>query len=236
MRELDVGVLRVHFFRDLSPQTRRVEHVRLVDAADSSAALAGDVERRLHDPPDLVLVVGQRVRRFPNAVLRLCVPHAEVQAAGQFTDDDEVEVPGLVAAFGERAGIRQFREQVCRSQVRVEPELLADLQEACFRPFFGRELVPGRRHRVAADRAHEDCVRRFCVGDRLLCQRFAVQVDGAAAHRDLGPRDLVAVLLANLLQYFGCFSYDLRSDAVSGDPADLHFHAVLPSLQPVPPA
>ena len=87
------GYSRAHLVRDLAPQARRREDVRLVDRREPAAALAGEREGRVQQARDLLLGVDAACRR-PRGPRRVVAPLArlaEVDAAGQLADDDQVD-------------------------------------------------------------------------------------------------------------------------------------------------
>jgi len=59
--ELDVRVFGGHFVGDPPPEPRRREDIRLIDAGHATAASPSQLERKAHDPGDLVFRVRQRV-------------------------------------------------------------------------------------------------------------------------------------------------------------------------------
>ena len=77
---------------DGPPQARRREDVGLVDRGHVATARPGQLEGEPDDPPDLRLRVRQRVERrsLPGRPGRLAAL-AEVDAAGELADDEQVD-------------------------------------------------------------------------------------------------------------------------------------------------
>src|SRR5207247_1038540 len=95
--ELDVGVLLVDFGDDVLPELEGLQHVGLVDAGYTLAALARGLEGDVGDALDLGLRVAHGVEGFFGAgemavdrgaaAARL----AEVDVAGELADDEDVQ-------------------------------------------------------------------------------------------------------------------------------------------------
>ena len=71
------------------PQPHRGEHVRLVDRRDLAAAPLRRAQRDAGDPLDLGRRVDQRVVR--HVAVALLLPGAEVDSAGQFAHEQEID-------------------------------------------------------------------------------------------------------------------------------------------------
>ena len=168
LHELHRGVVDVHVGqrdvrivggepRDrLAPEDARVEHVRLVDGRQALAALARRLEAHPRDALDLRHAVVHRVEAFVRA--RRVAPAAarlpEVDVARELAHDEHVE-PGNDLGL-ERRRRRELGIEERRPQVREQRQRLADAQEALLGPHLARQRVVLR----AADRAHEDRIRR----------------------------------------------------------------------------
>ena len=180
-------------------------------------ALARQLEGDAADALDLVGVVDLGVDGALLAVaeigdgLRL----AEIDAAGQLAQDDDVEALDQLAL--ERRGIGQRRIGHGRAQVGVEREILAQPQQARLRPHVIGHLVPLR----PADRAEDHGVggmrlRHGGVGDRDL-----VGVVAAAADQPLLGLErahAVGVHPGDQLFHLG---HDFGADAVAGEKQEL---------------
>ena len=89
-----IGHFRVilrHLLDDLSPESRGIQHVCLIYTRHLFAPLHGNVKTALSDPSDLVLIVGQRIRRCQHAVHFLGLARSEIQSAGQFPHNHHVK-------------------------------------------------------------------------------------------------------------------------------------------------
>ena len=93
MAQLDIGVIRVmHFLHDLAPENARLHDIGLFHGTDLVAPLARQLERGTCHTVDLALGVALRVDAdalvaFGENAARL----AEIDAAGQFPHDHDVE-------------------------------------------------------------------------------------------------------------------------------------------------
>ena len=139
---------------------------------------------------------------------------AEVDVAGQLAQDQEVEAGDDLGPQGRGAG--KLGVDRGRTEVREEPELLAQPQERLF-----RALRPGQLFVLRpADSAEQD--RAGAPGERERClrQRVAGGVVGRAADRRLGEleRETVAGKCA---QHPHRLRDDLGADAVAGENRDL---------------
>ena len=164
---------------------------------------------------DLGLRVRQRVAggtcsRLPCRLLAL----PEVDAAGQLADDQQVD------AGEELRPERRRRDEPGmdgdRPQVRVQPQLAAQREQALLRADGRRRVVPLR----PADRAEQDRVVLAGPGDVLGSDRDAVRVDRVAAGRDVAPVDLEAERRPGGVEHAPPRGDDLRPDPVSGDRRD----------------
>lgn len=168
LREL----VRHDLSHDLAPQTRRRQHVCLVERPDRErrVGLQGQVCGEAHDALDLG--AGVRLGVPGVAVAGVLLALAEVQAAGQLADDVEV---GAAADLGlERRDVdERLGREVARAQVAVRRHLLAQLQDALLRAHGARAPFG------AADGAQEDGVGGFGGLEGFGCEGDAVGVDGA---------------------------------------------------------
>ena len=155
VREPDLLELRrLQLGDDTAPQLRRRQHVGLVHRDDAAVAPASELERPPCDPLDLLARVAALVAG--GVLLERFL--AEVEAAGQLTHDDQVDV-----------GVAH------RAQVGVGVKLLAEPEQ----PLLGapRGAVPTR----ASDGAQQDGVGRLHGGPDVGREWVSVLVDGIAA-------------------------------------------------------
>lgn len=147
--DLELGELLGHDLRHgLPPQPARSEDVGLVQAphGERGVVLHGKVSRETGDALDLRAGVRLRVHGEAAAVVLLAL--AEVDPAGQFADDVEVDA---AADFGaERRAVDQRRGgEVAGAQVTECAHLLAQSEESLFRadgagaPFLWVALASG---------------------------------------------------------------------------------------------
>ena len=88
----DVGMVFGDVVGDLAPQARAVEHVGLVDGGDLALARRGQAEGELDDAAYLEIVVLEGVDGALAAWGLFAAALTEVEAPGQLTNDDEVDV------------------------------------------------------------------------------------------------------------------------------------------------
>ena len=177
MVEFHARKVRVDFGDDIAPQLRHFQHVGLVHGGDLVAALDGEIERHASNADDLPLVVDVRIDAPATAVIEGdAARFAEVDAAGEFADDQNVQ-PGHQFRF-QRRRRGQWREQHRRTQIGEEIETGTQTQQALLGPLFHRQIVPLR----PANRTEQHSIGPSCCLQGLRRQRRAVGVDGTAAH------------------------------------------------------
>jgi len=86
---------------------------------------------------------------------------------------------------------------------------------------------------MAAHGSKQDGIAVFCRFQGLLCQRYAVFVNGNAAHIHFCVMERMAEDLAHPVQNLFGLCDDLRPDAVAGDHCDPVFHKIFLRLFPV---
>ena len=209
----------------LAPYTAGLKNVRLVDRADLFIALHCHFKGAAADALDLVDRVVHIVRAglAPALVALAAVVLAEVNVAGQLAADENVETVTDDLRL-DRAGIRQRLVHLRRAQVDKQAERGAQAEQRLLRTLFTRNLVPLR----AADRAEQHGICLLADLDGLLGQRDAVLVDRAAARKDFLKIELVAELLADLIEHEHSLGDDLRADAVALYYCDIIIHGIMP--------
>ncbi len=171
-------------------------------AARALGAAAGGVEGGAGDPVDL----RDRVLAGVVGDVALASGVAEVDAAGQLADDEQVGAGDPLLA--QRAGADQGRAGPDRAQVGVEAHPLAQPEQA---------LLGARRARVggvplrAADGAKQDRVGALAGLEDLVGEGDAVLVDRAATHQAL-----VVGELAEGGEHLARGGDDLGADPVAG--------------------
>ena len=117
----------------------------------------------------------------------------------------------LRAVGSQRRKAVERRAQIDRTQVDVQPQRLAQRQQAGFRPL-------GERHGIplgSADGAEQDGVGGPASRERFGGEGFARRVDGASAERELGEVELVAEFRGAFFQHAHGGPHDFRADAVA---------------------
>ena len=226
MGKLDVRVVLRHLFHHFPPQLAGGENVGLVHRAEPVVAYAGHVETDAGDTTDFALAVRQGVVGLALAVLQhaLLAGLAEVDAAGQFADDEDVQ-PG--DHFRLQAGGRgQLRIEDGRTQVGEQAQLRANLQQTALGTDIAFDPVPFRppyraqQHRIGLARALQG----------LVGQRHAVLVDGRATDDVLGQFEAELEPVVGQFQHLDRFRHDFRADTVTGENQDLLAHNTLLSF------
>ena len=105
---------------------------------------------------------------------------AEVDAAGQLAHDQQVGAVDDLAL--QRAGVVERRQRPHRAQVGVQPEALAQPEQALLGARLGGV---GRVPLGPADGGEQDGVGGLAGGQRLVGERGAVRVDRGAAEQVL---------------------------------------------------
>ena len=157
---------------DLVPQHAGLHHVALFHRGDLVAPLARQLEADARDALDLVGVVDLGVDGALLAVAEIGDGFrlAEIDAAGEFAQDDDIEALDHLAL--EARGIRKRRIDDRRPDIGEQAEVLAQPQQPRFRPRVVGHLVPFR----PADGAEDHGVAGVrlghgLVGDRRPCAR-----------------------------------------------------------------
>ena len=184
MVERDVRVFLVHVGDDVFPEREGFQHIRLVDAGQALVALLRRLEGDMGDAADLAFRIAHRIKPFALALERTvrALAHAarlaEINVAGQFADDQDIEARHHFRL--QSGGARQFRVQNRRTQVGEQAQVLAQAQNR----LFGTELALQVVVLVVADGAEQHRIGRLGQGQRAFRQRVAVGgIAGAANGR-----------------------------------------------------
>ena len=191
----------------LAPEPRGLEHVGLVDRGDAGRAAVrgaapGGLEGDAGDPLDL----GDRVLAGVVGGVAVAAGVAEVDAAGQLADDEQVGAGDPLLA--QRAGADQRRARPHRAQVGVQAHPLAQAEQALLG---ARRVGVGRVPFRAADGAEQDRVGGAAGVEDLVGEGDAVRVDRGAA-----DQALVELELAERLEQPPGGGDDLGADPVAG--------------------
>ena len=153
---------------DAPPETRGLEHVRLVDGRQPAAPLARELEAATGDALDLRGVVLARVE--DRSVLAHAA-RAEVEAADELANEEQIDV-----APDRRAKVRvdvelgpQLQHPLLRANVgSVELGIAYRRLEHCRRATAGRERLVGKRRSRRPDRRRaEDVLLELEIGRDL---------------------------------------------------------------------
>ena len=141
---------------------------------------------------------------------------AEVDAAGEFADAEDVEAAGDEFVF-DWAGVGEGGVADAGSEIGEEAEVLAEWEEgSAFRLFGWGHGFPFR----AADGAEEDGGGGFAGGDGFVGEGFAGGVDGGAADELVVEGEGEAVFLAGGFEDGEGSVHDFGADAVAGEDCD----------------
>ena len=215
---------RMHLVDDLVPEHAGLHHVALLHRGDLVAALARELERDAGDALDLVGVVDLGIDGALLAVAEVGdgLGLAEIDPAGQFAQDDDVESVHHLAL--EARGIRERGIADRGANIGEQAELLAQPQQSRLRPHLIWHAVPFR----PAHRAEDHGVGRVRLGHGLIGDRDLVGViAGAPDQSFLGvePRRAARVHPGDELFHLG---HHLGADTVPGEEKELVSRHVLP--------
>ena len=143
---------------------------------------------------------------------------AEIDVAGQFTDDDDVQAGDDLRAQGGGGG--QLRVEDGRAQVGKETQTAAQAQQATL----GAHRVGQGFPLGAAHRAEQDGIGLPSEFQGGLRQGATGRVDGRAAHQGLVHVDIEAVLVAQAGEDLDRLVDDLRANAVTRQDQNLFAH------------
>jgi hypothetical protein len=150
---------------------------------------------------------------------------AEVEAAEQFADEEDVGTLGDLRAQGRIGGEGGIGDG--GAQVGEAAERLADLEQAGFGALVRREGV----ELVVADGAHEDGVGLEAGVERSRGQRRSGRVNGDSADQQRHEGEVVAAELGDGFEDVDGFVGDFRADAVAGEDGYLKTHSLTPKAK-----
>ena len=196
---------------DLVPQHARFHDIVLLHRADLVGAGARQLEGDAGDALDLERVVDLRVDAALLAVAQIddLLGLAEIDAAGQFADDQDVEA--LDDFRLQRRGGGQRRIADGRAQIGEQRHVLAQAQQ----PGLGANLVGNtipfrsadgtKQHRIGGHR-----LLHVGIGDRL-----AVGVIGGTADKAFVDDEAGILVVVHVGDQLADFGHRLRADAVA---------------------
>jgi hypothetical protein len=211
--ELDVlEFARVHLVDHLVPEHAGLHHVALLHRGEMVAALLRQLEADPRDALDLVGVVDLGVDRALLAVAQIGdgLGLAEIDAAGELAQDDDVEPFHHLALEARGFGERRVAHR--RPDVGEQAEVLAQPQQARLRAHVIRHRVPFR----PADRAEDHRVGGLGLGHRVVGDRDAVGVVAAAAHQPLFGLEAVGAAIVEEPDDLLHLGHHFGTDAVAG--------------------
>jgi hypothetical protein len=212
--EPDVLVLAcVHLFDDLAPEHAGLHHVALLHRGDLVAPPAGKLEADPRDALDLVGVVDLRVdgALLPVAEVGDGLRLAEIDAAGQFAQDDDVEPLHDLALEARGVGERRIRDR--GADIGEQSEVLAQPQQASLRAHIVGYVVPFR----PAAGAEDDRIGGVRLRHRLVGNGDLVRVVAAAADQRLLDVELGDPGAGKEGEEPFHLRHHFRSDAVAGE-------------------
>ena len=210
---------------DFPPEPGGLQHIGLVHTHHLLPALPGGGQGGAGDPLDFHNGVTLRViclraeSAGPSAAL------AEVDAAGEFAHDQQIETVGNQIG-PEQALVGQRRVELCRAQIGVKPHCLANTEQTSFRPDVGRESIPLR----PAYRPEQDGVGCKAAIDRLPRQRGAGSVDCRPTEQIFRKAELKSAEVGRPHQNGNGAFNDLGADPVPLQQSDFVFHLFLSFL------
>ena len=207
----------MQIFDHFVPQHAGLHHVALFHRGDFVAPGPRQLEGDAGDALDLVGVVDLGIDGALLTVTEIGdrFRFAEINSAGELAQDDDVEAIDRFALQTRSVGKRRIDDR--RADIGEQAEVLAQPQQARFRPHLERHLVPFR----PADRAEDHRVGRVRlrhggVGDRDVVGVVA----GAADQPFLGPKIGDACFGVKAEQPFH-LGHDFRADAVAGEEKEI---------------
>ena len=212
---------------DLLPEAGGIENVALFHAAQPLATLAGGLKTDAADAADLFFGVGQLVDGDLLAVTLDGLMLAEVDAADELSDDDEVDALGNDLGLQGRS-VGQLGPDLGGAVVGVDAHARSQAEEALFGSLGAGNVVP----LGAAHGAQQHGVGCGALVELVLGEGIAILVDGAAAHVHVGVCKFVTELCGDLVEDQQGLIDDLRTDAVATDHGDGFFHISPPSGKP----
>ena len=140
---------------------------------------------------------------------------AEIDSARQLANDQEIDAGDHVGP--QRGRVRESLVGDDRAQIGVNAQILAQREQSLFGP---RRPFPFR----PADRTEQHGVGLAAQGERVVGQRHAAGVDGAAAELCLAQLERMPEARADGGEDARRFRHHLRADAVSGQDCDQGLH------------
>ena len=158
MREGHIREVGSGFGNDVAPQLRAFQHVHFVDGTEAFLPSLGGGEGDARDAAHFAFAVTQGVvtLAFASVVLPQAARLAEVDAAGEFAHDQDIQ-PAHEFGF-ERGTFNEGVQYPCRTQVGKQAEIGTDGEQSGFRALRTRQVVPfwpadaGEQHGIGCAR------------------------------------------------------------------------------------
>src|SRR6266550_22617 len=210
MVERDVGELFAHYPRDGgAPESRSLEHVCLVDRCQLAPAFARDIRGDARHALDLRGRIDALINRTFAAIHSLTALVAEIHAARQLADEDQVHSLQPLRAQWRCRGQRWMDAH--GTKVGVHLQLSAQAKQSLLRALTRVGIVPAR----ATDCAEENGVGILAKIDRLWRQWSAARIERASANQAFAQLYRMAVALSDRAKNARAFGDDLGTDAVA---------------------
>ena len=211
MIERDVGIVCGDFDDDLAPKLHRVKNIGLVDRGDASGSRTRGLKRDMRDAGNLRLGITHRVKAFAGTLFACDAPgRTEINVAGQFADDEDVEARDN---FGFHCGgIGERGPDDGGTEIGEEIKLAAEAKDCLFGTEFARECV----ELEIADGTEQDRIGVACGVERCRREREAVLAVGNAA--DIGFVE--SQVEAERIKHAHRFARHFGADPVTGEERD----------------
>ena len=221
---LHIGVLAHHLLCHLSPQTAAGQYVSLIDNGQVPAALAGVLIADAQDALHLRAAVVVRVESILHTISidQGLLLLAEVHAAGQFADADEVGAAHQLILQG--GLVDEAVERLHGTYVGIEAQLLAHGQESLLGTHLGGGIVVELR---VAHAGKEHGIGLLARLERLFGEGVSHLVDGMGAAECFLVTNLMAELCGHCAEHGHALLHNLGADSVTGQYCDFQFHIVI---------
>ena len=199
------------------PQDARLHHIALLGGGHFVLALAGKFKSHTADALDLVSVIDLRINAALLAIAQIndLLGLTEINAAGQFAHDHDVEIFNDLAL--QRGGVSQSGIADGRTQIGEEGQILAQAQKARL----GAHIIGNGIPFGAAHRAEQNSVSRHGQGHMLFADRLAMGIIGRAAHKAALEIEAGKPSLAHEGRNLLDFGHDFGANPVAGQKEDI---------------
>ena len=202
---------------DFVPQHAGLHHVALFGGGHAVLAGAGEFESHAGDALDFIGVIDLRIDGALLAIAEIGdgFGFAEINAAGQFAHDEDIEAVNKFALEGRGFGKRRIADG--GAQIGKEAQILAQAQEACFGAVDIGDLVPAG----AAHGAKENRIGSLRFFHILFGNGFAMGIIGAAADKAAVGLEFGDALPVHPGNDGFNLGHDFRADTVTGEEEEI---------------